>query len=166
MKEATQAADLDEALKLRAALESVQRDRGITGPQDTACLPVGRWRVAFSNGVNEQCAIQADGSLSVVEPQRSSNGRATVRDSSFLIVCQEDRLERWTPVGQNMVVEHWFPMARFPSAPRCWVSLTGLLGSRTARTVRNAHASWPTVLSLMPLCPAIARPSTSRGSVA
>jgi hypothetical protein len=32
-----------------------------------------------------------------------------------VIVCDDDRVERWTAVGQRMVVEHWFPAAQFPS---------------------------------------------------
>ncbi|HMF15190.1 MAG TPA: hypothetical protein VKE94_22905 [Gemmataceae bacterium] len=118
MKEATRAADLDEALKLRAALESVQRDVGgrADRSQLTACLPVGRWSVEFANGVAETCEIRKDGTAGVAEPQRTSDGTAVIRGGSLVIAYQDDRVERWTPIGPKMVVEHWFPIAKFPSS--------------------------------------------------
>ncbi len=42
-------------------------------------------------------------------------GKAEVKDGSVVIVYQDDRVERWTPVGKRMVVEHWYPGAQFPS---------------------------------------------------
>jgi hypothetical protein len=52
---------------------------------------------------------------SVAEPLRNSNGKVEVEDGRVVIVYQDDRAERWTPVGKRMVVEHWYPGARFPS---------------------------------------------------
>jgi hypothetical protein len=51
----------------------------------------------------------------VVEPRRSSCGRATNRDGSVVIICDDDRVERRTAVGQRMVVEHWFSAAQSPA---------------------------------------------------
>jgi hypothetical protein len=118
MKEATRAGDLDEALKLRAALESLRKEETAASRrrEGSACLPVGRWSVDFTNGVSEACEIRKEGTASVVEPQRTSGGRVEARDNSVLIVYDDDRLERWTPAGNGMIVEHWFPIARFPSA--------------------------------------------------
>jgi hypothetical protein len=78
-------------------------------------LPAGRWTVEFANGVKEVCEVRKDRSASVVEPLRTSTGTAEVKDGSVVIVYQDDRVERWTPVGKRMVVEHWYPGAQFPS---------------------------------------------------
>lgn len=78
-------------------------------------LPVGRWSVGFANGVTQTCVIRKDGTTSVVEPRRASSGKAAVKDGSVVIVYDDDRVERWTSVGQRLVVEHWYPAAQFPS---------------------------------------------------
>jgi hypothetical protein len=80
-----------------------------------ARLPVGRWSVTFANGVEEDCEIRKDGTASVVEPRRASDAKVEVKDGSFLIVYQDDRVERWTPVGAKLIVEHWHPGTQFPS---------------------------------------------------
>jgi uncharacterized protein (TIGR03067 family) len=90
--------------------------QAIGRPQRPPCLPVGRWHVEFANGVAESCAIRTDGTAVVIEPQRTAEGKITSQDGSFLIACNDDRIERWTPVGRRMVVEHWFPIAKFPVA--------------------------------------------------
>jgi hypothetical protein len=77
-------------------------------------LPVGKWSVEFANGVVETCAITKEGTASVVEPRRTAAGKVTVKDGSFLIAWEDDRLERWTPVGKRMVVEHWYPGSQVP----------------------------------------------------
>jgi hypothetical protein len=78
-------------------------------------LPVGRWSVEFANGVKETCEISKDGMAFVAEPLRKSKGKAEVKDGSVVIVFEDDRVERWTPVGRRMVVEHWHPGAPYPS---------------------------------------------------
>jgi len=81
-----------------------------------AMLPVGKWRVEFENGVIETCEVRKDGSASVVEPLRSSRGKATVdAKGAVLIVCDDDRTERWRPDGKRMTVEHWFPSSAYPA---------------------------------------------------
>jgi hypothetical protein len=77
-------------------------------------LPLGRWTVEFANGVVETCEIKRDGTASVVEPRRSAGGKVAAKDGSFVVACEDDRLERWTPVGQRMVVEHWYPGSQVP----------------------------------------------------
>jgi hypothetical protein len=78
-------------------------------------LPVGRWRVEFSNGVNEECVVGNGGTAVVDEPRRRSRGRVEARGSSFLMTFHDDRVERWTAVGGRFVVEHWFPGSQFPA---------------------------------------------------
>jgi hypothetical protein len=82
-----------------------------------AVLPVGTWRVEFSNGVIEECRIGNGGESSVEEPRRRSNGMAVVKSDSVVITFNDDRVERWTSVGKRLVVEHWFPGSRYPTAP-------------------------------------------------
>ena len=77
-------------------------------------LPIGKWRVEFTNGVIERCEIRTDGTASVVEPLRSSPGKWKIKDGSVLIVSDDDRLERWTLVEGQWVVEHWCPVAAYP----------------------------------------------------
>jgi hypothetical protein len=78
-------------------------------PRPLAREPVGKWSVKFSNGVNQVCTIRKDVTASVVEPQRSSGGKWTATGGLIVIVYEDDRIERWTPVGKRFVVEHWFP---------------------------------------------------------
>jgi hypothetical protein len=78
-------------------------------------LPVvGKWTIEFANGVKESCEVRADGTASVVEPLRSSDGKAVVKDNAVVITFNDDRLERWTVVGRRAVVEHWYPASQFP----------------------------------------------------
>jgi hypothetical protein len=79
-----------------------------------ACLLVGRWRVDFANGVTETCEIGKSGTASVAEPRRTSGGKVTVQGGAVVVVYDDDRVERWTPVGRKAVVEHWYPGSAFP----------------------------------------------------
>jgi hypothetical protein len=83
-------------------------------PDASDGLPAGRWSVEFANGVVETCEIKRDRTASVVEPRRASAGKVTAKDGSFVIACEDDRLERWMPVGKRMVVEHWYPGSQVP----------------------------------------------------
>ncbi len=42
-------------------------------------MPAGRWSVTFANGVSQTCEIRRDGTASVVEPRRNSNGKTQVQ---------------------------------------------------------------------------------------
>jgi hypothetical protein len=50
------------------------------------------------------------------EPGRRCVGMAVVKGGSVVITWNDDRVERWTPVGKRYVVEHWFPAAQVPVA--------------------------------------------------
>ena len=50
------------------------------------------------------------------EPLRRARGRAEVTGNSIVLTFSDDRVERWTPVGNRFVVEHWFPGSQFPAA--------------------------------------------------
>ena len=75
-------------------------------------LPVGTWTVGFANGVVEMCDIGNDGKATVVEPRRGASGFAEAKGGAVVISFDDDRVERWTPVGNRYVVEHWFPASR------------------------------------------------------
>jgi hypothetical protein len=81
----------------------------VTGdpPQSEQTLPVGTWSVEFANGAVEKAEIKKDGTATVSEPARSSGGKVTAVPGAFLFVCAGGRIERWTPIGKRMVVEHW-----------------------------------------------------------
>jgi hypothetical protein len=88
-----------------------------TSAQPVPSLPVGKWNVAFANGVSQTCEIRQDGTASVVEPRRTSSGKATaVKGGSVVVVFEDDVVERWTPVGNRYVVQFWFPGSQFPAA--------------------------------------------------
>jgi hypothetical protein len=84
-------------------------------PRAEQALPVGKWSVEFSNGVIEKVEVKKDGTASVTEPNRTSVGKVTPVQGSFLFVCEDGRVERWTPVGRRMVVEHWASVDQMPS---------------------------------------------------
>lgn len=77
--------------------------------------PVGEWKVEFANGVTELCDVftfDGEGHATVEEPRRRSRGRVEIEGDSVVMTFNDDRVERWTPVGRRFVVEHWFPGSR------------------------------------------------------
>lgn len=103
------------AARLRQALpncETISHSRRAP----VAILPVGKWNVAFANGVNQVCEIRQDGAASVVEPQRTASGKATaVKGGSVTLVFEDDVIERWTPVGKRYVVQFCHPGSQLPT---------------------------------------------------
>ena len=81
-------------------------------------LPVGKWNVAFINGVRQVCEISDAklGQATVAEPSRTSEGMVSQADGSLLMTFNDDRIERWTPARGRFLVEHWFPAAGYPRA--------------------------------------------------
>jgi hypothetical protein len=101
-----------------AVAANVAADQPLHPPVPTATsVPTGLWSIEFANGVNEACVIRADGTASVLEEKRKADGKAEVKSGAVVIVFEDDRIERWTPVGRQMVVEHWFPASAFPAGP-------------------------------------------------
>lgn len=103
-------------LMAAAQVDESCKDEPPRPPVPATGLPVGKWRIEFANGVIEECRIGEDGAAAVVEPLRSAGGTATLRDGSAVIAFHDDRLERWTPIGKWLVVEHWFPASQLPLA--------------------------------------------------
>ena len=78
-------------------------------------LPVGSWKVEYANEVTEVFNFQKDGTTAVVEPVRIG-GKAVVNGGSIVMIFDNGRVQRWTPIGKRFVVEHWFPGSQFPTA--------------------------------------------------
>lgn len=77
-----------------------------------AAWPVGNWNVEFANGVKEVCDVftyDGEGHAIVDEPLRRSRGLVASHGPSFVLTFNDNRVERWTPVGARYIVEHWFP---------------------------------------------------------
>jgi hypothetical protein len=99
---------------LIAALLTVSLARA-DPPRPELALPVGKWNIEFSNGVVEKVDVKKDGTATVTEPARTSDGKVTALPGMFLVVCEDGRVERWTPVGRRMVVEHWASADQYPN---------------------------------------------------
>jgi hypothetical protein len=78
-------------------------------------MPAGKWSVTFANGVIQTCEIAPNGTASVVEPLRASDGKTLIQGGTAKLIFKDDRVERWTPVGNRFVVEHWAAKAHFPA---------------------------------------------------
>ena len=78
-------------------------------------LPVGKWKVEFANNVVETVVVRNDATATVTEPARTADAKVTAIQGTYLVVYDDDRVERWTPVGRRMVVEHWAPGSVFPT---------------------------------------------------
>jgi len=79
---------------------------------------VGKWTVKFTNGVIQTSELRKNGTASVVERNRSSTGKAVARNGAVVIHFKDDRAERWTVRGKQVMVEHWFPASTYPSGGR------------------------------------------------
>lgn len=94
-----------QVINTRAADAAIQRELAAFN---------GRWNVEFTNGVTEVTQIFIQRTAFVEEPLRTASGKVDIKDGSVVIVYQDDRVERWTPLGKRMVVEHWYPGAGYP----------------------------------------------------
>ncbi len=118
-----------DAAPLRVALSQTPADdpRNPPAPEDRLA---GTWTVELANGSVITCEIKKDNTASVVELNRTAGGKVSVKEGSFVIAYDDDRLERWTPVGKRMVVEHWYPASQVPV-------VTPVLGIATAKEKRK-----------------------------
>lgn len=95
------------------AASTVSNNPGLQ-PVDEAF--VGRWNVEYANGVAETCELVKEGTATSVEPKRNSLGKArNAMKGVVVLVFDDDRIERWTRIGQRIVVEHWPSSNQFPS---------------------------------------------------
>ena len=120
----------------RDMVEQLRRElhRDPKSVSESVAMPVGTWHIEFSNGVKEVCQIDKEGAASLVEPKRETDGKAAVKGSVILVVFRDDRVERWTPVGQKMVVERWPAIADYQAGK----PILGIAERTT--TTSNNHA--------------------------
>jgi hypothetical protein len=114
-KAATSRDDLEIRRRAERVIQTITTRAADAAVQRELAAFKGKWNVEFTNGVKEVGQIRRDRTASVAEPLRTSSGKVEIKDGSVVIVYQDDRVERWTPVGKRMIVEHWYPGARFPS---------------------------------------------------
>jgi hypothetical protein len=114
-KAATSRDDLEIRRRAERIIQTITTRAADAAIQRELAAFKGKWNVEFTNGVKEVGQIRRDRTASVAEPLRTSSGKVEIKDGSVVIVYQDDRVERWTPVGKRMIVEHWYPGARFPS---------------------------------------------------
>jgi hypothetical protein len=114
-KAATSRDDLEIRRRVERIIQTITTRAADAAIQRELAAFKGKWNVEFTNGVKEVGQIRRDRTASVAEPLRTSSGKVEIKDGSVVIVYQDDRVERWTPVGKRMIVEHWYPGARFPS---------------------------------------------------
>lgn len=116
---ATKDGDLDDALKIRTAIERVTSGQELK-PRDPAGesktrQPSGKWNLVKANGVLGTYQFRPDGSVNWTEKDRTTLGKATAKDGVIVVVYPDDRTERMTWSGRRLIVEHWVPSANYPA---------------------------------------------------
>lgn len=84
-------------------------------PQETPTWG-GIWWTRFSNGVNQRNTMRQADCRGGNDHGWSSQGNLDHDAGRIIVTYDDDRLERWTPVGHRMVVEHWHPASAYPDA--------------------------------------------------
>jgi hypothetical protein len=74
----------------------------------------GSWVIKYDNGVQGYYTLRATKTASIWEPGRDTAGKIEVRDGDVVVVNDDGRMQRWTPVGRRAVVEHWEKAADYP----------------------------------------------------
>ena len=82
-------------------------------PQDAPAWG-GTWWTRFDNGVSQRMVLAGNTCRGGNNHGWSSKGKLDHDDGRIIITYEDDRLERWTPIGHRMVVEHWHPASAYP----------------------------------------------------
>lgn len=69
----------------------------------------GRWQVRFTNGKIQDYQLGDEGAVRVTSHNWTSTGEGERKGGSLVIRYGDERAERWSLVGDQMVVEHWHP---------------------------------------------------------
>jgi len=119
VKEATQSAELDDAIKIRSAVEFLEKRGGTTLESlksiATVRYPLGKWQMILGTDVVGTYDFRPDGTVFWKQKARQAIAKVTLRDGVILIVYPDDRTERMTPSGSRLIIEHWFPSSLYPS---------------------------------------------------
>jgi hypothetical protein len=112
------------AISAQTSLATGQPLESLLAPQDVdptgeIAAWVGRWNTEFANGIHEEHELRPDGTVTVrnIEQNWSCEGRMTFDGQQVTITYDNERIERWTPVGSRMVLEHWRPASQIPIQP-------------------------------------------------
>ena len=72
-------------------------------------LPIGKWLIAFNNDVVEDVEVRSNGTASVTEAKRKSEGIVSYNEGVVTITFDDGRLERWTEDAASPMtkVQHW-----------------------------------------------------------
>ena len=89
---------------------------GVTPWPEKAAAWGGTWWTKFANGVNQRIVLADNTCRGGNDHGWSSKGTLDHEDGRIIITYEDDRLERWTPVGRRMVIEHWHPASAYPEA--------------------------------------------------
>lgn len=114
LKKETANGNLDEALKLKSAIESLKKQSGINDLAGNSPQMVGTWKLQFSDGVmryqqfllrnGQPYALrfrELGGELNDEGPVVLRDGKAYIRYKNWAIT------ERFTLDGDRLIVEHW-----------------------------------------------------------
>jgi hypothetical protein len=80
-------------------------------------FPTGNWAVEFENGVTGTYEFSPGGIVKWTQESRTATGTLKRSGGSFIVEYEDDRLERITPSGQRLLVQHWCPIATYPQSP-------------------------------------------------
>ena len=120
MRLATRAGDLDEANKIKRALDDLAQDTpapaaGPGAAPGSARGPVGRWDMRYSNGVRRDYEIRPDGTVAWSSSNRAGKGKVERIENGWLVADDGDgNAERLTLAGDRLFIEHFHPAARYP----------------------------------------------------
>jgi hypothetical protein len=128
MRAATRAGDLDEANRIKAAIDELnEASEGAGGGRD----PVGRWDIHYSNGVDRTYEIRPDGSVAWTDGDgHRGQGRLQRLDGGWLMAeDSKGNAERIAVAGDRLYIEHFHPASRYPNER----TRTMAVGTRSAK---------------------------------
>lgn len=112
LKVAVNAKNLKESERIDAALAAAKAEaKEHAAGQAPGLLVLGKWHVTYLDGITRTYVIERGGVVKLPAEGRSGRLRSGIVDLG------DGKLERWTPVRDQIFVEHFDPAARFPGHP-------------------------------------------------
>jgi hypothetical protein len=84
-------------------------------PAPPPTVTTEHWQAKFANGIEQVYVLSSDGTATVSSSLWQDTGTIERGEGYLIIRFSQDRAERWTAVGEKMVIEHWFPASRLPT---------------------------------------------------
>jgi hypothetical protein len=132
IKDITQAGNLDEANRINALIKDL--DAADTGESSTAPLK-GKWEVTFNTGARHTYTMR-DG---MIVEQRGNEKPSTLklkRNGNDVIAESGDDIERFTVMGNRLVVEVFRPRSRYPNQYAEYVAVGKRVVDGSGRSTR------------------------------